>query len=242
MPPRHHDIADDLRHQITTGRVNPGDVCRLKPPWPTGTRSAQRRCGVPSPHSRGRSRREDSGKGNFVRRPLRKITYVGGWGTLDPWTAADTALRVTIRTSTVLARGHLAALLRTPSDTPLTEFLCVSHEGESPHSLARLYIPCDLAPATAPDEQTSRGEASNGFAVLSPEAIDIRETVCTRLPTLEEATTLRISTAVAVLAITRIAADTAGRVLEAGFLVFPGDRADAVFTTRHVIDERRTQA
>jgi GntR family transcriptional regulator len=38
------------------------------------------------------------GKGNFVCHPLRKIMYVGAWGTLDPWTAAEAALRVTVRT------------------------------------------------------------------------------------------------------------------------------------------------
>lgn len=69
------------------------------------------------------------GKGNFVRRPLSRIMYVGGWGTLDPWTAAEAALRVTIRTATVQADGHLTTLLRVPTGSPLAEFFCVSHEG-----------------------------------------------------------------------------------------------------------------
>jgi GntR family transcriptional regulator len=46
---------------------------------------------------------------------------------------------------------------------------------------------------------------------------------------------------VAVLAVTRIATDTAGRVVEAALLVFPGERADAVFTTHHATDERQKQ-
>jgi GntR family transcriptional regulator len=38
-----------------------------------------------------------------------------------------------------------------------------------------------------------------------------------------EASTLRLNPALAVLAITRVAADTAGRVVEAALLVFPGE-------------------
>lgn len=45
----------------------------------------------------------------------------------------------------------------------------------------------------------------------------------------------------AVLAITRIATDTTGRVVEAALLAFPGDRVDAVFTAHHVLNERPTQ-
>ena len=34
--------------------------------------------------------------------------YVGGWGTLDPWTAAEPTLRITVRNTTVPASVHLA--------------------------------------------------------------------------------------------------------------------------------------
>jgi GntR family transcriptional regulator len=55
-----------------------------------------------------------------------------------------------------------------------------------------------------------------------------------------EASTLRTNTTAPVLAITRVATDYTGRVVEAALLVFPGDRVDAVFTSHHVTDERRT--
>jgi GntR family transcriptional regulator len=90
------------------------------------------------------------------------------------------------------------------------------------------------------DGTSSEGTVTR-FAVLSPPPAEFRETVCARLPTPDEVSTLRISSAVAVLAITRVAADSAGRVVEAALLVFPGDRVDAVFTTHHVIEERQTQ-
>lgn len=72
-----------------------------------------------------------------------------------------------------------------------------------------------------------------------PPPAEIHETVSARLPTPDEASTLRINTALAVLAITRVAADNTGRVVEAALLVFPGDRVDAVFSTHHVIEERQ---
>lgn len=47
--------------------------------------------------------------------------------------------------------------------------------------------------------------------------------------------------ALAVLAITRVATDTTGRVVEAALLVLPGDRAEAVFTNHTMAEERGTE-
>ncbi|MER8237535.1 GntR family transcriptional regulator [Streptomyces sp. NPDC094049] len=161
------------------------------------------------------------GKGNFVRHPLRRLTYVSG--ELTP--KAD--LHVTIRTTNIRARGDLITLLKVPSRTPLTEFLHLTHQGDSPHSLARIYVPQDLAPV----EQSW----------CRPEWAETREAVTARLPTPEEASTLRISSTLAVLAITRVSSDTTGRVVEAARLVLPGDRADALFITHHTTEERGTE-
>ncbi|KUN07219.1 GntR family transcriptional regulator [Streptomyces yokosukanensis] len=237
MASRHHDIADSLRHQITTGRIKPGE--RLPPESGLASQykvsTATLRSALAVLQGEGIVEKIH-GKGNFVRRPLRKITYVGGWGTLDPRTAADADLRVTVRTTAIGACGDLTALLRVPNGSPLTEFLCLSYEGESPHSLARIYVPHDLAPTAALGHGSPRS-----FAVPNPLPADVRETVSARLPTPDEASALRINSALAILAITRVAADAAGRVVEAALLVFPGDRVDAIFTTHHVIDERKTQ-
>jgi GntR family transcriptional regulator len=132
-------------------------------------------------------------------------------------------------------------LLKVPTGSPLAEFFCISHEGESPHGLARIYIPRDLAPAGVLDDESTWRETATRFAVLSSPPTAVRETVCARPPTPDEASALRVGSAVAVLAITRVATDTTGRVVEAGLLVFPGDRVDAVFTTHHMTDERQTQ-
>ncbi|TQK98966.1 regulatory GntR family protein [Streptomyces puniciscabiei] len=133
-PSRHHDIAEDLRRQITTGRIKPGErlpsEAGLADRYKVSTVTLRSALTV----LQGEGLVEKiHGKGNFVRRPPRKIVYVGGWGTLDPWTAADAALRVTVHTNLVQANGHLTTLLKVPTGSPLAEFSCVSHEGESPH-------------------------------------------------------------------------------------------------------------
>ncbi|MFC3572935.1 GntR family transcriptional regulator [Streptomyces yaanensis] len=242
MPSRRDAIADDLRNQIATGRVQAGErlpsEAHLASQYMVSTSTLRGALAV----LQGEGLVEKiHGKGNFVCRSLRRITYVGGWGTLDPQTASDAALRVTVRTTKIRARGHLAALLKVPTSSPLTEFLCLSYEGESPHSLARIYVPRDLAPAAVLGESPSCDGTVARFAVPRPPSAEVRETVSARLPTPDEASTLRISSALAVLAITRVTADITGRVVEAALLVFPGDRADAVFTTHHVIDERGRQ-
>jgi GntR family transcriptional regulator len=240
MTSRRLVVADDLRRQITTGRLGPGDrlpsESALADRYKVSTATLRSALAV----LQGEGLVEKiHGKGNFVRRPLRKVTYVGGWGTLDPRTAADVDLRVTVRTTALLARGHLTALLKVDDGSPLTEFLRLSYEGESPHSLARVYVPRDLAPITALGDRSSRARAGPGSSVSDPPPAEVHETVSARLPTPDEASTLRINTALPVLAITRVAADNAGRVVEAALLVFPGDRVDAVFSTHHVIEERQ---
>ncbi|MFE9822545.1 GntR family transcriptional regulator [Streptomyces sp. NPDC005791] len=242
VPSRHHDIADDLRHQITTARLKPGErlpsEVGLAGRYRVSTVTLRRALAV----LQGEGLVEKiHGKGNFVRRPRRKIMYVGGWGTLDPWTAAEPTLRVTVRSNTVPASAHLTTLLRVPTGSPLAEYSCLSLEQGSPHGLARIYIPRDLAPAGVLDDDSECREAATRFAVLGPSPATVRETVCARSPTPDEASALRIGTTTAVLAITRIATDSTGRVVEAALLAFPGDRIDAVFTAHHVLDERQSQ-
>ncbi|MFD7715436.1 GntR family transcriptional regulator [Streptomyces sp. NPDC059814] len=242
VPSRHHDIADDLRHQITTGRIKPGErlpsEVGLAERYKVSTVTLRRALTV----LQGEGLIEKiHGKGNYIRRPRRKSMYVGGWGTLDPWTAAEPTLRVTVRSTTVPASVHLTTLLKVPTGSPLAEYSCLSLEQGSPQGLARIYIPRDLAPAGVLDDDSVCREAATRFAVLGPSPATIRETVCARSPTPAEASALRIGNSMAVLAITRIATDIAGRVVEAALLAFPGDRVDAVFTAHQGLNERQTQ-
>ncbi|ARP74213.1 GntR family transcriptional regulator [Streptomyces pluripotens] len=240
MTSRRLIVADDLRRQITTGCFGPGD--RLPSESTLADRykvsTATLRSALAALQGEGLVEKIH-GKGNFVRRPLRKVTYVGGWGTLDPRTAADVNLRVTVRTTATQARGHLTTLLRVADGSPLTELLHLSYEGDSPHSLARIYVPRDPRSATVPGVRSSRAWAEASFSVPNPPPAEVRETVSARLPTPDEVSTLRINKTLAVLAITRVATDSAGRVLQAALIVFPGERVDAVFTTHHETDERQ---
>lgn len=81
---RHHDIADDLRYQITTGHIKPGtrlpSEAGLADRYKVSTVTLRSALAV----LQGEGLVEKiHGKGNFARRPPRKIVYVGGW---ERWT------------------------------------------------------------------------------------------------------------------------------------------------------------
>ncbi|MFJ4032986.1 GntR family transcriptional regulator [Streptomyces griseoluteus] len=239
MPPRHHDIADDLRRQITSGRLQAGErlpsEVALAGRYAVSTVTLRHALAVLQGE---RLVEKIHGKGNFVRRAPRKIMYVGGWGTLDPLTAIGPALRITVRSALVPARGNLAALLKVPSGSLLAELSCVSLDGETPQGLARIYTPRDLAPAEVLEGRLACREVLARFAVLGPPPAAIRETVCARSATPDEGSALKSPSSAAVLAVTRVAIDSTGRVTGAALLAFPGDGVDAVFTSHHVINER----
>ncbi|MFB6809830.1 GntR family transcriptional regulator [Streptomyces sp. NPDC056387] len=228
MPSRSRAIADDLRHKVSTGHFKAGE--RLPSEAQLATRYM-----VSTPTLRsalallqGEGLVEKiHGSGNYVRRPLRRITYVGGGASPIP------TLRATVRTTNLEAHGDLPALLNVPPLSPLTEFLYVTHDGKVPHSLARIYVPRELAPTDCPAPEQMRAR----LADLCPPLSEIQERLGARLPTQEESTALRISASLPVLSLTRVATDTAGRVVEAALVVLPGDRADALFTTCLTTDE-----
>ncbi|WP_411134831.1 GntR family transcriptional regulator [Streptomyces sp. C10] len=239
VPSRRQVIADDIRTEISTGRIKTGE--RL----PSEAQLASRYA-VSTPTLRSALAVLQSeglvekihGKGNFVRYPRRRITYIGGACTLRTEPSPESALRVSIRTTHLQAHGQLIGLLGVSATSSLTELLCLSYEGQSPHSFARIYVPRDLSPADVPTESHGYEGVEAKLAELRPPLAEVRERVSARPPTPEEAATLRISSAMAVLAVTRLAADHTGRVVEAALLVLPGDRADALFTTHHMTHER----
>ncbi|BDD73184.1 MULTISPECIES: GntR family transcriptional regulator [Streptomyces] len=242
VPSRRDAIADDLRERIVTGRLKPGErlpsEAHLAAQYMVSTPTLRNALAVLQAEG---LIEKTHGKGNFVRRPLHRITYVGGRRTPDAHSTDLASLNVTVHTTKVRARGYLATLLKMPTGSPLIEILCLGHEDEKPHSLARIYVPCDLAPAAVLREPLPYEAVVTRLRELRPPPAEVREEISVRLPTPEEASTLRISSALAVLVVTRQTADTAGRVVEAALLVLPGDRADAVFTTHYVIDERPTR-
>ncbi|MFD9206799.1 GntR family transcriptional regulator [Streptomyces sioyaensis] len=242
VPPRRHVIADDIRNKISTGQLKAGE--RLPSEAQLASRyvvsTATLRSALSVLQSEGLVEKIH-GKGNFVRYPLRRVTYVGGACTLRTEPSPESTLRVSVHTTNLQAHGQLTDLLGVSASSPITEFLFLSHEGKSPHSLARIYVPRDLSPTEVPTESHCCKSVEAKLAELRPPLAEVRERVSARPPTPEEAATLRISSALAVLAITRVASDSTGRVVEAALLVLPGDRADALFTTHHMTDERTSE-
>lgn len=242
MPSRRQTIADDLRNQITTGELKAGE--RL----PSETTLASR-YGVSTSTLRGALALLQSeglvekthGKGNFVGLASRRHTYIGGSRTRSENSRIDPTLRVTVRTTRLQAQGHLVPLLRVPANTELTQFLCIHNEGPSPHSLARIYVPCDLPPKGLPCEPRSCRAFGPKLAEYCPPPTEIRERLTARLPTHEEAESLRIGSTLAVLDITRVTIDSTGRVIEAALLVLASHRADAYFITRAAPTENRRE-
>ncbi|MCX4787679.1 GntR family transcriptional regulator [Streptomyces sp. NBC_01221] len=241
---RHQTIADDLRSQISAGLIKAGE--RL----PSEAQLADRYT-VSKPTLRsalailqGEGLVEKvHGRGNFILPALHRVTYVGGALSIDARAATNAAMSVSIRTANVKAEGHLSALLRVSTGALLAEYICLTQEGRTPHSLARVYVPQDLVPTDAQEPSASPWGDDLGawLAGPRPPLAEVREKVTARLPTSEEARTLRISSALAVLDIERVTSDSAGRVVEAALLVLPGDRADALFTTScTTTDERGT--
>lgn len=242
VPSRRQVIADDIRNQITTGQLKPGE--RLP-----SEASLASRYTVSTPTLRnaltllqGEGLVEKiHGKGNFVRHTFRRITYLGGGRTLGEDHEVDPALNISVRTTRVRAQGHLIALLEVPANSRLTQHLCVRNEGASPHSLARIYVPCDLLQTGLLCESSSCAGFDARLTDLHPQLAEIRERVTARPPTPEEAEILRISPNLAVLAITRVAVHSTGRVVEAAQLVFPGHRTDAYFITHPVTVKKRRE-
>ncbi|MFE7180604.1 GntR family transcriptional regulator [Streptomyces erythrochromogenes] len=238
MPSRRHAIADDLRHQISSGHLKAGkrlpSEAQLAAHYTVSTSTLRNALAL----LQGEGLVEKiHGNGNFVRGGLSRITYIGGAAAPASWNAFCAPLQMTARTTSIEASSHLATLLNVPPGSSLTEVLFITHEGKTPHGMAHIYIPHDLASATSllPEQIAVR------LANHRPPLSEVQERVSARLPTRQEATALRISPSLAVLSLARVTTDASGRVVEAALLVLPGDRADALFTTRLVTEERSSK-
>lgn len=241
---RYEEIADDIRQQIRAGVLEADGLLPSEP------RLAQRYgASVPTVREALELLRNEGliekrhGRGNIVRRPLDRITYTNR-RPREGRAAFDSPLTVRIATNETPADDRLSALLQVPRGTRLTEYEYLSHQGESPHSLAHIYVPCSVAALTPPPVTTSPlgDDIRNLLAASGIEATVTTERVSSRLATPTEARKLRIGVTTPVLAIERASMDATGRVIEAALLVLPGHRAEALFTTRTPVTELETTA
>lgn len=243
MRHRHEQIAEELRSDIATGTFPAGTAL------PAETRLAER-FGASVPTVRlALSRLQNDGliekqpgNGNFVLRPFERITYTNAGPATNGLTSPTTTLTVDVTTKEVQADARLSAHLRVPVGTRLNSYVFLSRQGRSPHSLARVYVPRDVAELAVP------------LTGWSPLGDDIRarldelgirpastvEHITARLPEPSEERLLRIGAGTAVLAIRRRSVDADGRVIEAAVLVLPGHRSEAVFSTQVPVNEVET--
>lgn len=231
MTARYQTLADDLRQRIESRELAAGD------PLPAEKKlAAQYRVSVPTVRAalhvlQAEGRVEKfHGRGNFVRRPHERTVYDSR--RRSPGRPAATApLEVSVEAHRVKATGALASLLQVRRGSPLTEYVYVGYLGASARSLARLYVPHQVAKlgAVGADASPWGDGIRDLLAAAGVRVASTVERVASRLPSAEEREILR-STA-PVLAMERTAVDADGRVVEVALLVLPGDRAEAVFST-----------
>jgi GntR family transcriptional regulator len=125
------------------------------------------------------------------------------------------------------ADAELAALFELAPETPLLRRRFVFYARDEPQQLSVNYLPWDLVagtPVADPDREPWPGGTPAQLAFLGHPATRVEEAVRSRMPTPEEAQTLRIAAGVPVFAITRRMLSGA-RVLEVcRDIVIPADR------------------
>lgn len=106
----------------------------------------------------------------------------------------------------VTADPELAALFELPARTPLLRRRFVFYARDEPQQISVNYLPWDLVagtPVADPDREPWPGGTPAQLAFLGRPPTRIEESVSSRMPTPEEAETLRMPSGVPVLAITR---------------------------------------
>lgn len=127
----------------------------------------------------------------------------------------------------VRAGAELAELFELPPGTPLLHRHFVFYARREPQQISTNYLPWQLVagtPVADPDREPWPGGTPAQLAYLGHPATRVEEAVRARMPTPEEAATLRIAAGVPVLAITRRMI-SGSRVMEVcRDIVLPADR------------------
>ncbi|MCD9144342.1 GntR family transcriptional regulator [Streptomyces albireticuli] len=233
MTAYYHSLADDLRRRIESGEYV------VDEPLPSEAKLAVHyRVSVPTIRialtvlqAEGRVEKLH-GRGNFVRRHGERTVYGSAGHVVGRRPAESPPLRVTVEVRVVSATDDLSTLLQVRRGALLTEFEYVSFLGASVRGLVRLYVPQRVVKLKGPvvDPSPWGDEVRALLAAAGVHVASTVERVVSRPPSTEERKVFR-STA-PVLAIERTSTDLSGRIVEGAFLALPGDRAEAVFSTR----------
>jgi GntR family transcriptional regulator len=237
-------VADDLRRRIVSGALATGERLpserQLSAHYRVSTPTLRDALGVLQAEG---LVEKVQGRGNFVRKPPPRLTYPG---------AAEVAdLHIVSSFSEVAAAGEVAARLGVPSDTTVTQYVCLVHRGDTPQSLTHLYVPHagrQLEPPPVPISPWG-DDLLDQFADRAAEpAACATHQVTARFPTDAEAQSLRIAVRTPVLAIERrVVAERSepdtqeAPVLAYALVVLPGDRALVAFATQHPDPDRHCE-
>lgn len=172
-----------------------------------------------------------------VRIPLTRYSHVlRPAGTKGPWetTCAEQGLDGRMKVVDVarfLATDELAALLEVPSGSELVHRRRYAMLGEDDVvQLQHAWYPADLA-----DQAELAGSAKviggifGALAAAGHSPSSVSERVQSRMPSAAEASQLKISGKVPVLAVTRVTKDAEGRVLEVLQSAAPADRVELTY-------------
>ncbi|GAB3951246.1 GntR family transcriptional regulator [Streptomyces sparsus] len=257
MAKAYERIADDLRQQIRSGELKPGE--RL--PAETALVERYRRSLPTVRQALGTLQAEgliekQHGRGNIVRKPRRLVERSNG---RHQWekdrarqseaerrktgaTEHDTGLELpdlvfSAEYQDATVDDDLASVFDVAVGTPLLErvYRTWYREEEAPFNLAHSYLlrgvieanPALLDQANEPWP----GGTQNQLHTVGIELDRIVEHVSARPPTAEEAEELGLSAGVSVLILRKISIDTTGRTVEVSDVTLPGDRTEMVFTT-----------
>ena len=244
--PAYNQVAEHLRQRIYSGDLRPG----AKLPSEAGLIE---QFDVSRVTARGAIKELQAeglivtrqGKGSFVRdrEPTRRLAagryhaeaeYAAG-RLAEPSTSygfdyladreryrVDTSFRET------RAPGRVADLFGLPANPPVLERRLIFFIDDRPEQLITSYLPYETVrgtPVADPDNEPWPGGTIAQLASLGITVVAVEESVRSRMPTPEEAGTLRLATGVPVLVITRRTLAEDGRTVEvAADIVLPADR------------------
>ncbi|MYZ33980.1 UTRA domain-containing protein [Streptomyces sp. SID4917] len=158
------------------------------------------------------------------------------FGEAEQRAVPDAVVSVRCDTRTVEADGQLSLLLGVDVGSPVAEYVFIGHQGTSPRSLARIYVPHAVARLGVPraNESVWGDGVRESLSAAGVGVARTTERVTARFPTTAEAQTLHITTRSPVLAVERVSTDATERVVEEALPVLPGDRTEILFTTGSV--------
>ncbi len=219
-------IEQALAAEIDAGTLRLGD--RL----PTEPRLMQRfgvsrftvRQAIASLERRGLVRAEQ-GRGTFVHRdvltyPISRRTRFSRNLIEQGFDPGGTVLLQQV----VAADDAVAAALHLPSGAPVAHLRGIGTANGTPIDLASIYVPADRFP-DFPNVRSRHATTTATFAAYGiADYVRASTTIETRMPTADEARTLRQPDSAPVLVVTRVDADTAGVPILFGHAVWSGER------------------